>query len=81
MAGDVDAVLDHAADLGAYLHSWAARREPDPQARRAAGHAICTIDAILTELHGIRARLIAETRASDDQAEVRIDALLAGAEG
>jgi hypothetical protein len=75
----VAAIRAHAADLGAYLDTWAARREPDAPARRAASDAVDAMDAAIRELHGIRARLIGEIRAADDATAARADALLSTA--
>ncbi len=67
----------HVDNLGPSLAIWEARAEPDAQARRCSSDAVDTIDAALAELHGIRARLIGQIRASDDATAVRVDALLA----
>ena len=40
-----------------------------------------TVDQMLANLHELRARLVAEIRASDDAAAARADALLAGRDG
>ena len=64
-------------DLGPWLAVWAARSEPDAHARRCASDAIGAIDAALVELHGVRARLVAETRQADDATAIRADELLA----
>lgn len=64
-------------DLGAWLAIWEHRAEPDAHARRCANDAIDAIDAALAGLHGIRARLVSETRQADDEAAARADALLA----
>ena len=73
----VSAVRSRVDDLGAWLAIWSARTEPDAHARRCASSAVDAIDATLAGLHGIRARLIGEIRASDDETAVRADALLA----
>jgi hypothetical protein len=75
----VAAVHNHADDLSAWLAVWSARDDsrPDARARRCAADAVNAIDAALAELHGIRARLVSEIRASDDAAAARADALLA----
>jgi hypothetical protein len=64
--------------LGVALAQWAARDDtkPDPDARRAANTAMTTIDAMLGRLHAVRARLVGETRASDDATAARVDAML-----
>jgi hypothetical protein len=60
------------------LAQWMARDDSraDPDARRAASTAMDTIDAMLAELHELRARLVSEIRASDDASAARADALL-----
>ena len=57
---------------------WEARRAdgPDAPARRAANDAMDAIDAALAGLHALRARLVGEIRAADDQAAARADAVL-----
>lgn len=65
--------------LQAALALWDARDDtrPQPAIRRAANDAMDEIDAMLRELHELRARLVTEIRASDDAAAARADALLA----
>jgi hypothetical protein len=46
--------------------------------RRAANTAMDEIDAMLAELHSLRARLVSEIRASDDAHAERLDAMLGG---
>ena len=72
----LSAIRSAVDDLGAWLAIWSARHEPDAHARRCASDAVGAIDAALTELHGIRARLISETRQADDAAAARVDVLL-----
>ena len=62
-----------AADLAAWVAIWEARGEAPAgaHARRCAADAMNAIDAMLGELHGIRARLIPEIRTSDDAAAAR----------
>jgi hypothetical protein len=69
----------HIGVLAVALAMWAARDETraDADARRAANTAMDATDAALALLHELRARLVSEIRASDDQAAVRVDALLA----
>ena len=69
----------HCGVLGVMLGQWAARDDDaaDADARRAANNAMNAIDAMLAELHQLRARLVGEIRISDDQAAVRADELLA----
>ena len=65
--------------LGVALAQWAARDDskPEPEIRRAANTAMDSVDAMLAELHGLRADLIGQIRRSDDLAAERADALLA----
>jgi hypothetical protein len=81
--GFVDRLDGHAAVLESALHWWAARDDakPQPEARRAANTAMGEIDAMLAELHAVRARLVAEIRASDDASGARVDAMLADPDG
>jgi hypothetical protein len=85
---DRRAILDVAGRLGDDGHNrvlavalarWAARDDSkaDPAARQAANTAIDAVDAMLRELHALRARLVSEIRASDDAAAARADELLA----
>jgi hypothetical protein len=69
----------HNGVLAAALAQWAARDDTKahPEARRAANIAMDAIDAMLRELHGLRARLVSEIRADDDAAMVRAEQLLA----
>ena len=73
----LSALHTHVDNLGPWLAVWAARSEPDAHARRCASDAIGAIDAALVELHGVRARLITETRQADDATAIRADRLLA----
>jgi hypothetical protein len=74
----VAAVRANLDDLALYLAVWQARDDAclEPHARRCASDAINTIDTIITELHGIRGRLIPEIRTSDDAAMDQADAVL-----
>ena len=65
--------------LGVALAQWMARDDSRAEAevRRAANTAMDMLDAMLAELHLLRSRLVGEIRESDDQAAVRVDALLA----
>jgi hypothetical protein len=77
--GDATSRLDgHLGVLGVALAQWAARDDSKAESavRRAANTAIDAIDAMLGELHALRARLVSEIRASDDAAAARVDALL-----
>jgi hypothetical protein len=75
----VEAISGRIGDLGAALALWGARDDarPCPEARRAANSAVDAIDAALSGLHAIRARLITEIRISDQASAERADALLA----
>ena len=70
---------DHNGVLGVALAQWAARDDtrPQPEVRQAANTAMDATDAMLAELHQLRARLVGETRVSDDLAAARADELLA----
>jgi hypothetical protein len=65
-------------DLALYLAVWSARADDrlEAHARRCASDAVNTIDVIISELHGIRGRLIPEIRKSDDAAMAHADAVL-----
>jgi len=69
----------HNGVLGVALAQWMARDDTkaDPDARKAANTAMAAIDAMLGELHTLRARLVSEIRANDDAEVARADALLA----
>ncbi len=60
------------------LDLWAARDDarPQPEVRRAANTAMDEIDAMVRELYAMRSRLVTETRAADDAAGRRVDAML-----
>lgn len=62
----LSALRNHVENLAAWLAIWEARKEPDAFARRCASDAVAAIDAMLRDLYLIRARLISETRAADD---------------
>lgn len=77
--GDATGRLDgHNGVLDVALAQWAARDDSraDAAIRRAANTALDSIDAMLAELHGLRADLIGQIRRSDDLAAERADALL-----
>jgi hypothetical protein len=65
--------------LGTALAQWAARDDTKahPEERGAANSAMDAIDAMLRELHVLRARMVSEMRADDDAAMVRAEELLA----
>ena len=75
----LSALRNHFENLAVALAIWQARDDgkPDAHARRAGSTAIDAVDAMLRELHAIRAHLITEVRASDDATAIRADALLA----
>jgi hypothetical protein len=74
----LSALRNRVDDLGAWLGIWDNRSEPDAYARRCAADAMDAIDAMLRELHGVRARLVGEIRDSDDATAARADELLRG---
>ena len=78
---DVHARLeDPMGVLAIALGQWEDRDDskPQPEVRRAANKAMDAIDAMLRELHAMRARLVSEIRAADDASAARADALLRG---
>jgi len=74
-AGDLYGPL---AALAAALARWDGRSAAAATAaeRKAASRAVAQIDVMLLALHGMRARLITETREADAAADARADALL-----
>lgn len=79
-------IVDYTARLGennimlaTALARWMARNDAkaEPEMRQAANIAMASIDAMLAELHQLRARLVSEINESDDIAVARVDALLA----
>ena len=76
----LSALRGHVDDLGAWLAIRSARDDgrPDAHARRCASDAVDAVDAMLRDLHLVRARLVGEIRASDDATAARADALLRG---
>jgi hypothetical protein len=72
------AICSHVEDLAVWLAIWSARDDtrPDAHARRCANDAMDAIDAMLQDLHAVRARLVSEIRASDDASAARADKLL-----
>ena len=79
----LSALRTNAGNLAVAVAIWEARQEgkPDAHARRAGSAAVDAVDAMLRELHTIRARLVGEIRASDDVTAIRADKLLAGMRG
>jgi hypothetical protein len=77
----LSAIRSHVDGLGVCLAIWEARREPEAHARRCAADAMGEIDAMLTDLHEVRAQLISDIRTSDDATAARADALLHGRQG
>jgi hypothetical protein len=79
---DVHGKLENpAAALTAALGLWATRDDskPQPEVRRAASTALDAIDAMLRDLHLMRARLVGEIREADAATAARADALLSRA--
>ena len=77
--GDFTGRLDgHNGVLGVALAQWVARDDSkaEPEVRQAASTAMDAIDAMIAELHQLRARLVSEIRKSDDMAAARTDNLL-----
>ena len=70
-------ILSSVEDISVWLAIWLARTEPDAEARRCTSRAIDSIDAVLLEMHGIRARLVTETHQADQETAARADAMLA----
>jgi hypothetical protein len=68
----------HVDCLGDALIVWEHRDDTkaQPGVRRAANVAMDAIDALLRELHQMRAELIGQIRVSDDANAARVDALL-----
>jgi len=77
--GPLSALRGHVDDLGAWLAIWSARDDsrPDAHARRCANDAMDAVDAMLRDLHLVRARLAGEIRDRDDASAARADVLLA----
>jgi hypothetical protein len=75
----LDALRGHLGELETALALSATRDDTkaQPDVRQAANDAMDAVDAALRELHGIRALLVGEIRASDDATAARADALLA----
>lgn len=75
----LSALRKHVDGLGGWLAIWEARAQdgPDAHARRCANHAMDAIDAMLRDLHAVRAQLTGEIRADDDATAARVDVLLA----
>jgi len=69
----------HKGVLDVVLAQWMARDDSraEPGVREAANTAMDAIDAMLGELHALRARLMSEIRASDDATAARVDTMLA----
>jgi hypothetical protein len=77
--GDFTSRLDeHNGVLGIALAQWMARDDTkaQPAIRQAANTAMDQVDAMLSELHALRARLVSEIRDSDDASDARVGALL-----
>jgi hypothetical protein len=74
------AILGRAEALGTWLAIWGLRDDARHAAhsRRCANDAMDAIDAMLRDLHEVRARLVAETRQFDDATAERAEELLRG---
>jgi hypothetical protein len=72
---------EHNGILAVALVQWMARDDTtaQPAIRQAANTAMDEIDAMLSELHALRSRLVSEIRTSDDATATRVDALLSKA--
>lgn len=79
--GPLSALCTAVENVGPWLAIWQARREPDAFARRCAADAIGALDAVLLQAHAIRAELVGQVRAADDQTAARADELLARMRG
>lgn len=69
-------IVDH---LHASLDRWSERDDTkaQPGVRQAANDAVTAIDAMLGQLHKIRAELVTEIRCADDATAAQVDAFLA----
>ena len=78
--GDSARLGEHNGVLGVALAQWMARDDskPEPEIRQAANTAMDAIDAMIAELHQLRARLAGEIREAGDASAARADALLRG---
>jgi len=70
--GPLSAMRNYADDLGAWLGIWVNRSEPDAHDCRRASDAVDAIDAMLRDLHQVRARLVGEIRDADDTTAARL---------
>jgi hypothetical protein len=75
---NTNALQSHVDRLDDALVLWEDRDDtkPQPLVRQAANTAVHAIDALLGELHRMRADLLDQIRVSDDTSAARVDALL-----
>ncbi len=75
----MDALDGQVTVLTVALAQWADRDDsrPQPEVREAANTAMDALNTMSAKLHGTRAMLAAEIRASDQATDARIDAMLA----
>lgn len=76
----IASIREHVEELSVSHAWWSARdidRRDGGKSRRAASSAIDSIDALLRELHQLRAQTITECRRWDDAVDARVDAYLA----
>ncbi len=81
MSADADGkamrtIRHRAEDLELYLSTWR-YGEDRPGSRRALSHAVGELDKMLAAAYGLRASLVGQGRAWDDEAARRADATLA----
>lgn len=76
---EIETIAEKADELGMHLAWWEQRESliATGHVRESANKALDAIDTMLAELHGLRARLAGEMRASDDAAMKRAWALAA----
>jgi hypothetical protein len=72
----LSALRSNTESLAVWLAIWEARHEPGAHARRCASDAVDAIDAMLGDLHTIRATLVSSIREADDSNAARADQLL-----
>jgi hypothetical protein len=81
IGGLADPLDDELGLLNVHLAVWMARDDSkaDAAVTRAGSRVLGSIDAMLRQLHQLRARMVAERRADQDIAAARADELLARA--
>jgi hypothetical protein len=74
----LSALRGHLGELETALALWVTRDDTkaQPDVRQAANTAMDAVDTALRELHGVRAQLVGEIRASDDATAARAAELL-----